>query len=748
MFNGTFLGNLIGFLYFTIFILGGITISQYFFKHLSSLTRLWLGCVMGTVLLMWLPVAISFILGFNTLSHILALVLLLAFVAGSVLFNLKSKEPIFDFSFDKSDLYMLIPVVVMTVFYGIVQASHIMQPSETGSMIFGQSTYADVHIHLSFINGPIMQGTVPFDYNIAPGVQASYPFLSDTISSSIYIWGASLRWAYIIPTIMGAFTIYLGAMLFFKTWLKKLSKAMVAWSLFTFNGGLGFWYFFDGWRANPTNFDRIFENLYETPTNLDGNMIRWVNTFCDMMIPQRATLFGWMMFFAVIYLLYRAVFLKEKNMFIPAGIMAGLTPLISTHIFLAIGIISATWMISRLYTNLKFKPLYAGLIAIGICLIGAILFRHILVNEDDTLGLNTLYPYYDPMSDSLTTSRFDYTILYENIPDILKMYPNSTIAYDVAGYSVLLICGGLIGIVYFALIAMNLFEGKFKELLSTWGLYLGIVLVLALPQLIKFTFGQTSGDGFLEPHFNWVNSKDNYFWFYIKNVGIPALLIIPALFSSTRRMLSVAAPIATLMLLAETFALQPNTYDNNKLIYPAFFLAIGVVANFMVNAFEKMKGLNGRYILAAGVMVTCTLSGALSMGREYVADEYEMFSAPHIEVAEWISENTEKDDIILTEDRFNNSVTGLSGRSVVCGGGWFFSTHGLPGYNELQVDVKLMYTAPLIYSDLFKKHSVDYIMISDYERAKAWNIDYMGILEIADPVYTTSDGSIELYKLK
>jgi len=714
MINGTFLGNLIGFLYFTIFILGGVTISQFFFRHLSSLTRIWLGTVIGTVLLMWLPVALSFILGFNKLSHILALVLLLAITAGILFRARKRKELTFDFFFDKTDLYMLIPVIIMTVFYGIVQTSHIMQPTEAGGMYFGQSTYADVHIHLSFINGPITQGTVPFDYNIAPGVQASYPFLSDTVSSSIYIWGASLRWSYIIPTIMGAFNIYLGAMLFFKMWLKKLSKSMVAWSLFTFNGGFGFWYFFENWKTNPDNFNRIFENLYETPTNLDGNMIRWVNTFCDMMIPQRATLFGWMMLFAVIYLLYRAVFLKENIMFIPAAILAGLTPLISTHIFLAIGLISATWMISRLYANLKLKPLYAGIGAIAILILGAFLFRYILVNEDDILG-------------------------------IMNSYPNSSM-YDVAGFSVLIICGGIIGAVYLALIIMNLFEGKFKEILTSWGLYLGIVLVLALPQLIAFTFGQTSGEGFLEPHFNWVNSKDNYFWFYIKNVGIPALLIIPALFSSSRRMLSVAAPIATLMLLAETLALQPNTYDNNKIIYPAFILAIGVVANFMVNVFEKMKGMNGRYVLAVGVMVTCTLSGVLSMGREFVSDDIEMFSAPHVEVAEWIKENTDEEDIILTEDRFNNSVTGLAGRSVVCGGGWFFSTHGLPGYNELQIDVQLMYNMPLDCLDLFKKHSVDYIMISDYERAKGWNIDYEGIYQIADLVY--NENGIELYKLK
>lgn len=714
MFNGSFLGNLTGFLYFTVFILGGITIFQHLFKNLSFLTRIWLGSVAGTVLLMWLPIAFAFIFGFNILSHVLALIVLLAGAVFSVLWAKKHSSLDLAIDFNKEDLYSLIPVIIMTLFYAIVQTSHIMQPTKAGGMIFGQSTYADVHIHLSFITGPIAQGTVPFNYNIAPHVQASYPFLSDTVSASIYIWGASLRWSYIIPTIIGAFNIYLGAMLFFKMWLKKLSKAIVAWSLFTFNGGFGFIYFFDNLKYDTSNFTRIFENLYETPTNLDGNMIRWVNTFCDMMIPQRATLFGWMMLFAVIYLLYRAVFLKEDIMYIPAGILAGLTPLISTHIFLAVGLISATWMLSRLYVNMKYKPKYAGYVALSIALLGVILFYYIFSNDADILGVGA-------GASGLTM-------------------------FDIAGYSVLLVCGGIIAFIYFALLVINLFEGRFKELLSTWGVFLIIVLVLALPQLIGFTFTQTDGDGFLTPHFNWINSKDNYFWFYIKNMGLPVLLMIPALLGASKRMKAVVAPMATIMLLAETLSLQPNVYDNNKLIYPAYVLLVGVVADYMVVIYEKMKDIKGRQVLAAGVMTACVLSGVLSMGREYVADDYEMFSPSHVKVAEWVDENTGYDDVFLTEDRFNNSITGLTGRSVVCGGAWFFSTHGLPDYEQLQSEVSRMYVSPLTSTDLFQKHSVDYIMVSDYERSKYPNVDVNSISTIADLVYD-QDG-IQLYKLK
>jgi hypothetical protein len=68
-------------------------------------------------------------------------------------------------------------------------------------------------------------------------------------------------------------------------------------------------------------------------------------------------------------------------------------------------------------------------------------------------------------------------------------------------------------------------------------LYGGVAAVLALPQLFGFTFVQAAGsDHFLRFQFNWCNNRgghglvDPYFWFYIKNIGLPYLLILLALF--------------------------------------------------------------------------------------------------------------------------------------------------------------------------------------------------------------------------
>ncbi len=98
------------------------------------------------------------------------------------------------------------------------------------------------------------------------------------------------------------------------------SFSTVAWASFIFLGG------------EPENFTRLFTAFYETPTNLVGEEIRWVNVIVDMMLPQRATLFGWAVLFPLL-LLYRAVFEGERRYFLYAGVLAGTLPMIHTHSF-------------------------------------------------------------------------------------------------------------------------------------------------------------------------------------------------------------------------------------------------------------------------------------------------------------------------------------------------------------------------------------------------------------------------------
>ncbi len=84
-------------------------------------------------------------------------------------------------------------------------------------------------------------------------------------------------------------------------------------------------------------------------------------------------------------------------------------------------------------------------------------------------------------------------------------------------------------------------RGRRGEAFRPFLLYGGVAAALSLPQLINFTFVQAAeSDHFLRFQFNWCNNRggnglvDPYFWFYIKNVGFPYLLILLALFQRRR----------------------------------------------------------------------------------------------------------------------------------------------------------------------------------------------------------------------
>jgi hypothetical protein len=85
-----------------------------------------------------------------------------------------------------------------------------------------------------------------------------------------------------------------------------------------------------------------------------------------MMLPQRATLFGWMVLFFVLYLLYNAVFEDKKEYFIPAGIFAGLIPMIHTHSYFACGLVAIGWIIVTVVKERFSKEMIKSWLMFGI----------------------------------------------------------------------------------------------------------------------------------------------------------------------------------------------------------------------------------------------------------------------------------------------------------------------------------------------------------------------------------------------
>ncbi|MDD7446446.1 MAG: hypothetical protein PUK79_08490, partial [Clostridiales bacterium] len=258
-----------------------------------------------------------------------------------------------------------------------------------------------------------------------------------------------------------------------------------------------------------------------------------------------------------------------------------------------------------------------------------------------------------------------------------------------------------------------------RKLVRGAGMFLGLTLVCALPQMISSTLKQATREGFVRLHFNWVNYTDEGFvdfypWFWAKNIGLPLLAMICALLEWKKRDRMDFVGAACIFVVAELVLFQPLDYDNNKLFYIWYLLMLPAAGSACVGVWRRLRGTRSRALLAALFLAGSTLSGALSIARECVSD-YQLFSAADVAVAEYIEENTDPDDMFLTGLHHNNPVYALAGRDVVCGPSLFLYWHGLD-YMSRDARVRAFYADPENNLDLLREYNVKCIVSGSAER--------------------------------
>ena len=575
------IGNITAVLYYMFFVISGIIIMFRLLnsQKLSIMFKCLLGSVFGTLEFQWMPIIFAFFMDFTVEAHICALVIqVLVFILvilktnGGHGFVNTYKKPMEWKRFLCENPASII-IFASFVIFAYCLNTHTILLNSDGSLHTGQATYSDMNMHIGFITSIAKQHTFPPEYSIYPGVKLAYPFLSDSISSSLYLLGASLRVAYIIPMLVAVMQVFGGFYCFIKFWFKKGSVAFVAFILFFYDGGFGFIHF-----LNKVNFSKNFTEFYFTPTSIGDYNYRWAQIIANMLIPQRATLFGWAVLFPLLAFLYYAKENRSIKSFLIAGIMAAGLPMIHTHSFLALGIICAVWLFWDMY---KEKESYVLLKFAGI--IWVVFFF------------------------------------------LLRMYNDKTGLIEKNGFIIMIVGLGIIAVLFVKEIVSCFKNSTIKSYIQTWGVFLIPVILFAFPQLLFWTFGQASGDGFLRSHFNWSNANDNYFIFYLKNIGITFLIFFPAWVSAKKKELQTASPMLLIFFIAELVVFQPNEYDNNKLLFVAFVFMCGIVSDFVIKLFEKNWNIILKCALAVSLLFVGVFSSGMTIARECVSD-YELYS--------------------------------------------------------------------------------------------------------------------------
>ena len=597
------------------YLLCGGLIADCLFARKPGLIRIWLGLCLGLLLMMWLPAIFAFVIRFTRAAQLLGLAC--AAVPAAVLFwrgrkRLRSPEPFCGGIPFWLPIALIVPLAILSAY---LQYTHVLRNVD-GALHVGQSTYGDLCLHLGIATS-LRNAAFPPHYSILPGALLGYPFLADSMVTSMLLLGTKLSAAYVLTGTLMMILVYTGFVIFAWELTHKKAAVILAFVLMFINGGLGFIYTFDGVFKDPTALYEAFTAFYKTPTNMTDRNLVWVNVIADMMIPQRTLLAGWTMLLPALYMLLDAARNRSLKRFLLLGAWAGLMPMVHTHSFFALGLLSA-----------------------------GVLFHQLVVAPREEL----------------------------------------------------------------------------KQTVACYLCYAALAMLLALPQLLIWTFPQTLNGGGLAVHFNWINNQgfgyltDGYFWFWIKNVGLVYILMVPAALSLKKGSLARSLALGALVIygVAELIRFQPNSYDNNKLFYVAFMVMMPIVALYLTELWEHLRGVRGRALLACVFMLVSVLSGTITLAREVVSD-YLLFSADEVHAAEFIDAELPADAVFLTGTQHNNPVAVLAGRDIVCGSDSYLFYHGIDYSAQHNAEIQML-TDPANSADLFAEYGVDYVYISSSER--------------------------------
>ena len=231
---------MLGILYLLLFLAGGVAITRLLLPHLRPTVRAYLGLSLGVLLLMWLPVLWAYAFTFEALAHALAALTLLALCAAAFLLRSRAPAAPFDQRERKTLRWLCIVTVPLVLLSGYLQYTHSIRLAADGSYHVGQSTYGDLSLHLAVATS-IVGAKFPLHNSLMLGATMAYPYLSDSIASTMLLMGMPLNTAMAFTGTLMMTLTFCGYALLCMQLCRRRGAATLAFLLLFLNGGLGFW---------------------------------------------------------------------------------------------------------------------------------------------------------------------------------------------------------------------------------------------------------------------------------------------------------------------------------------------------------------------------------------------------------------------------------------------------------------------------------------------------------------------------
>jgi hypothetical protein len=235
-------------------------------------------------------------------------------------------------------------------------------------------------------------------------------------------------------------------------------------------------------------------------------------------------------------------------------------------------------------------------------------------------------------------------------------------------------------------------------------------VLLALPQLTQLA-SHAVASGFPQFQLGWRgHNEPDWLLFWLRNVGLPTLLIIPAWFAAPRSLRLFYLAFLALLVFSLLFIFSPNDYDNLKLMYYWYAATCVLVAGWLAGLASRRRW----QIPVVLAVVLSISSGLLALAYEWQSRSL-IFSREEVAAATFIREKTAPRALFLTAPALHQPILSLAGRPVVRGATAWLWSHGYP-FAERESDVRAIYSGRDDARELLRYYGVDYIYLGHRER--------------------------------
>lgn len=269
----------------------------------------------------------------------------------------------------------------------------------------------------------------------------------------------------------------------------------------------------------------------------------------------------------------------------------------------------------------------------------------------------------------------------------------------------------IIGAVGAILGLIDLINNKNKiEVIKNWLWFVGPILLIGLPQLLSFYGGSLTNGSFIHLLPGWLSIKrgDRVDWFWLKNLGLMAILPLIGLKITQKKLRLFSLPFWAIFIAANIWLFQPWEWDNTK-FFVHWYLMACILAGAVLAKLPK--------ITAAVLLFITILAGVLDVWRlaQYPYRKIRFWDNSQLQLSEWVKNNTSPGAIFLTADNHDHWLPTLTGRKILLGfKGWLW-TYGLDYRQQERAFSSIFYGEPEAPAKI-KELGLDYVVIGPMEK--------------------------------